>query len=400
MFLPRTLSATLARLEADFPAILITGARQVGKSTLLKQAHPDIPYVSLDDPDLRLLAQTDPKLFVQRFPAPLIIDEVQYAPALFSILKLAIDTRRRKGMYWLSGSQQFHLMKNVSDSLAGRIGVLHLAGLSTRELLGDFAAPPFLPPGPDRTSPPCGIGPLFDRIWRGSFPHVAIDNQANVADFYKGYVATYIQRDVRDLAQVGDVDRFFLFMKMAAARTGQLLNISQLANDSDTPVRKVSEWLSILEASGIILRLNPYHSNRTKRLVKAPKLYFVDTGLAAWLAGWESPTTLMTGASSGAFLETYAITEVWKSYIHHGREPPLWFYRDHDQREIDLLITNNGMGYPMDVKMATSVDARTARRLLIDSSTGLLQGNGLLLTPTDRRLPLTETVDCYPIGWL
>lgn len=400
MFLARTLSASLSRLEAQFPVVLVTGARQVGKSTLLKEAHPDIPYVSLDDPDLRLLAQNDPKLFVQRFPAPLIIDEVQYAPALFSVLKLVIDADRRNGMYWLSGSQQFHLMKNVSDSLAGRIGILHLAGLSTRELVVDADAPPFLPPGANRSLPPLTIGPLFDRIWRGGFPALATHPQASVPDFYSSYVATYIQRDVRNLAQVGDADRFFLFMKMAAARTGQLLNINQLANDADIPVRKVTEWLSILETSGIVLRVNPFHSNLSKRLVKAPKFYFVDTGLAAWLAGWESPQTLMTGASAGAFLETYAVGEIWKSYIHHGLESPLWFYRDHDQREIDILITRDGIGYPMDVKRTIATDRRTARRLVIDTATGLHQGPGLLLTPTDRRLPLTDKVDCYPIGWL
>ncbi|MGE0290073.1 MAG: ATP-binding protein [Bradyrhizobium sp.] len=400
MFVRRTLSESLSRLEKAFPVVLVTGARQVGKSTLLKEHHPDIRYVTLDDPDLRLLANQDPKLFVQRFPSPLIIDEVQYAPELFSVLKLVVDADRRSGMYWLSGSQQFHLMKNISDSLAGRLGILHLAGLSTRELANDSTALPFRPPGPDKPAAPMTSRALFERIWRGSYPELYVNPNLHPDDFYRAYVATYLQRDVRDLAQVGDSNAFMVFMRLVAGRTGQLLNVSQLANEADLTSAKVQAWLAILEASGLVIRLMPYHANQGKRLVKVPKLYFTDTGLAAWLAQWPSPETLMTGAAAGAFLETYAVMEIWKSYIHHGLEPPLWFYRDFDQKEVDILLVQDGTAYPMDVKNAASVDRRLAKRLQVAEALGLRQGPGLVLSSTDQRLPLSGSVDSYPLGWL
>lgn len=400
MYLKRTLQTALQRLEQAFPAVLITGARQVGKSTLLKQVHPDIPYVTLDDPDLRALAASDPKLFVERFPAPLIIDEVQYAPELFPVLKMVIDANRRPGMYWLSGSQQFHLMRNVSESLAGRLGILQLAGLSTRELQNDAEAPPFRPPGAQRMATPLAFSELFERIWRGSYPALHGASGVDPRDFYPAYVATYIQRDVRDLAQVGDANTFLRFLRLAAARTGQLLNVSQLANEADLSHTKAREWLSILEASGLLVFLHAFHTNQAKRLVKAPKLYIMDTGLAAWLGQWPSAETLMNGAAAGAFLETYAVTEIWKSYIHHGQEPPLWFLRDFDQKEVDVLLVENGTGYPMDVKSSASVDRRLAKRLQVAGDVGLKQGPGLILSATGQPLPLTDNVDAYPVGWL
>lgn len=396
---PRTATNTLKDLERQFPAVLVTGARQVGKSTLLRQAHPDIPYVTLDDPDLRVLATTDPKLFVQRFPAPLIIDEVQYAPGLFSVLKMVIDENRRPGMYWLSGSQQFGMMRNVSDSLAGRLGVLELAGLSTRELLDDAAAAPFLPPGPNQTR---GYTEpeLFQRIWRGSYPELHARPDANPTAFYRSYVATYLQRDVRDLAHVGDLSAFMQFMEMLAGRIGQLLVLAELSRDANIPYSRVATWLSVLEASGLIVLLRAYHSSYDKRLVKAPKLYFMDTGLAAYLAKWPTPETLMTGAAAPAFLENYAVTEILKSYLHHGQQPPMFYYRNHDQKELDIVLVTNQTLYPMDVKRTASVDRRTARSLHIAEALNLKQGHGLILCGSTTRYPLATDVDAYPVGWL
>lgn len=395
----RTAANTLKYLERQFPAVLVTGARQVGKSTLLRQSHPDIPYVTLDDPDLRVLAATDPKLFVQRYPAPLIIDEVQYAPSLFSVLKLMIDENRRPGMYWLSGSQQFEMMRNVSDSLAGRLGILELAGLSTRELVNDAAAPPFLPPAPTLSSGYSELD-LYQRIWRGSYPELHARPDSDPTAFYRSYVATYLQRDVRDLAQVGDLAAFMQFMEMLAGRVGQILVLAELSRDANIPYSRAATWLSVLEASGLIVLLRAYHSSHDKRLVKAPKLYFMDTGLAAYLTKWPTPETLMAGAAAPAFLENYAVTEILKSYLHHGKQPPMFYYRNHDQKELDIVLVTNHTLYPMDVKRSATIDRRTAQRLHIAESLKLRQGRGLILCGTANRYPLTEDVDAYPVGWL
>ena len=287
MLVPRSLEPTLARYGSKFPVVLVTGARQVGKSTLLRHHLPDAAYVSLDDPTLRLLAQSDPKLFLSRYPTPLVIDEVQYAPELFSLIKLAVDAvPTRTGQYWLSGSQQLPMMRSVSESMAGRVGILPLAGLTTRELLGDAAAAPLLERLADHGRPTLGTRALFERIWRGSYPAVHAGTRLTPDEFYPSYVQTYLERDVRDLARVGDQRAFLVFLRLVAARTGQLLNMNDIANAADISSTAVRSWLSILEASGIVRLLEPWHANADKRVVKTPKLYLMDTGLAAWLGGW------------------------------------------------------------------------------------------------------------------
>ncbi len=400
MFIERILAATIRNAEQHFPAIILTGPRQVGKSSLLRHIHPDLPYVSLDDPELRGLAANDPKLFVQRYPAPLIIDEVQYAPALFSILKLVVDADRRPGMYWLTGSQRFSLMQNVSDSLAGRLAVLEMSGVSGQEMAGMPHAGPFVPPGWRPATKPLTEPDLFARIWRGGFPELVTNPQLDPELFYSSYIATYLQRDVRDLAHVGDLTDFQRFMSVVAGRTGQIVNLSQLGNDLNIPYKRLTAWLSILEASGIIFWLQPYHANAELRLTKTAKLYFADTGLAAALGRYKAPDILMTSAASGAFLETYVVSEIRKSYLSNGKVPPLWLYRTFDQKELDLILVENGMVYPMDVKQAASVDRRYARSMEIGAKLHLEQGPGLVIATTTTPYPLSQTVDAYPAGWI
>lgn len=400
MFIERTLVGAVRKAERHFPAIIITGPRQVGKSSLLRAMHPELPYVTLDDPDLRQLAATDPKLFVQRYPAPLIIDEVQYAPMLFSVLKMAIDNDRRPGMYWLTGSQQFSLMKNVSDSLAGRIAVFAMGTLSGRELAGHPGSGPFLPPGWRPGTTPLTEPQVFERIWRGGFPELAVNPGLDPETFYSGYISTYLQRDVRDLAHVGDLNDFQRFMGFVAGRTGQLVNLAGLGNDTNVPYKRLKAWLSVLEASGLIFWLPAYHGNPELRLTKTAKLYLADTGLAAALARHRSPGALMTSAAAGAFLETHAVNEIRKSYLSNGLAAPLWLYRTADGKELDLVIIENGTVYPMDVKQASSIDRRTARRFAIGGCIGLAQGPGLVICPTMSPYPLSPTVDAYPAGWL
>ncbi len=397
MFIRRSLQDALLNFGSKFPIILVTGARQVGKSTLLRHAIHDAEYVTLDDPEDRQQAQKEPKLFLSRFKGRTIIDEVQYAPELFPLLKMRVDEEQRMGQFWLSGSQQFHMMKNVTESLAGRVAILGLAGLSTRELLGEPDALP-LEQRLSTTVKALPLGEVFERVWRGSYPALHDGRGLTPEEFYPAYVQTYLQRDVRDLARVGDESAFLLFMQLVAARTGQLLNSSEIANEADISITTVRNWLSILQASGIVAFVDPYHSNRTSRLVKTKKLYFLDTGLAAWLGGWKTAEALARGAAAGAFLETYVVSEVMKGSFNRGQQPEFTFFRDHNDREVDILSIGSNTLVPMEVKTTSRPDGRTARRLLLGESLKLEQGQGAIVCMVDKIYPLSEKVNAYPVG--
>ena len=349
MYVARTLESFVSKAAEQFPVVLLTGARQVGKTTLLRHlSQENRTYVTLDDPLVLSLAKMEPALFLQRFPPPVLIDEVQYAVELLPHIKMAVDRAQRPGQFWLTGSQQFHLMKGVSESLAGRVAVVHLLGLSRRELVGrGQEARPFLPTPENiqyqqSTGGKLTLKELYRLIWRGAFPAIALNDVVDRDLFYSSFVQTYLQRDVRDLARVGDVMAFLRFLRAAAARTGQLLNLADLARDADVAPNTAKSWLSILQAAEIVYLLEPYYTNLNKRLVKAPKLYFLDTGLAAYLTEWVNPETLEAGAMSGPILETWIVAELLKSYWHAGRRAPFYYYRDKDQREIDLLIVQDG----------------------------------------------------------
>ncbi len=313
---PRTLEPAVTGAAQQFPVVLLTGARQVGKTTLLRRlSQGERTYVTLDDPLVLNLAKADPALFLQRFPPPVLIDEIQYAPELLPYIKMAADRAGQPGLFWLTGSQQFHLMKGVSESLAGRVAVLHLLGLSRPELIGrGLDAPPFLPTPEEiaRRSTQRSkltLKELYRLIWRGTLPAIALNPAVERDLFYSSYVQTYLQRDVRDLARVGDEMAFLRFLRATAARTGQILNLADLARDADVAPNTAKHWLSILQTAEIVYLLEPYHTNLTQRLVKTPKLYFLDTGLAAHLTEWASPETLEAGAMSGPILETWIVAE-------------------------------------------------------------------------------------------
>jgi predicted AAA+ superfamily ATPase len=352
MYIKRTITEFLIKASRQFPVLLVTGPRQVGKTTCLQHtARKDRAYVTLDDPQSRALARDDPGLFLQRFEPPVLIDEIQYAPELLPLIKIAVDRNKKGGDYWLIGSQQFHMMANVSESLAGRVGILQLLGFSSRELAGrsDWVEPFSTDRNAPSHSNPLSLMALYERIWRGSFPAMTPrnlkaptigegsgcgegaggDGNARVREdlpdrdlFYSSYVQTYLQRDVRSLANVGDEIAFLKFLRAAAGRTGQILNMTDISRDAGIAPNTAKKWLSILKASGIIYLLEPYHTNLTKRMVKAPKLYFLDTGLAAYLTEWSSYKTLEAGAMSGAIFETWVINEIIKSYWHAGNPHP------------------------------------------------------------------------------
>ena len=402
MYVERTLRGPLAAASRQFPVILIPGPRQVGKTTLLRHAaDAERRYVTLDDPQARTLAKEDPGLFLQRFAPPVLIDEIQYAPELLPHIKMIVDDRQQPGDFWLTGSQQFHLMQGVSESLAGRVGIVNLLGFSRRELTGHSERiEPFLPGDfkADDSDQPLGLMDLYRHIWRGNLPRIALDAEVDRDLFYSSYVQTYLQRDVRALANVGDEMAFTKFLRAAAARTGQLLNLADMARDADISPNTAKSWLSILKSSGIVYLLEPYYSNLTKRLVKTPKMYFLDTGLAAYLTEWSSPETLEAGAMSGAILESWTVAEVIRSYWHAGRHAPAFFYRDKDQREIDLVIFRDGTLYPIEIKKTTAPTKKDIRHFSVLDHLDVSPGPGAVLCLTESPMPITATVWAIPVS--
>lgn len=398
MYKKRTLESFLKKATAQFPVILVTGPRQVGKTTILQHlSGNNRTYVSLDDPGLAALAKTEPALFLQRFEPPLLIDEIQYAPQLLPFIKLHVDRHKKMGDFWLTGSQQFQLMQGVSESLAGRVGIIQLLGLSLKERL-NFAThdDPFLPTRDLlkkrlQHSVPLSLKELYKVIWEGSFPAIDLNPELDRDLFYSSYVQTYLQRDLRDLSRVGDETVFLKFLRACAARTSQLLNFSDLARDVGISPVTAKHWLSILQTSGIVYLLEPYHTNITKRLIKSPKLHFLDTGLAAYLTEWTSPETLEAGAMSGNILETFVFTEILKSYWHNGKQAPLYYYRDKDQKEVDLLIVQNDIVYPIECKKTAFPGPETYRHFAT-----LSPAEGAIVCLSDTLLPIGKHVEAVP----
>ena len=404
----RTLAPSLREISASFPVLILTGPRQAGKTTLLEMiAESGRRYATLDDLNLRQLAQKDPRLFVQTFKPPAIIDEIQYAPQLLSAIKIEVDRQKQKpGMYWLTGSQKFSLMRGIAESLAGRAAVIDLLGLSQAEIEGRPEMPPFLPDSKwlaraeKHSKGVMDPRKLYRRIWQGSFPKIQGMSKKQRLIYYRSYTQTYIQRDVRDMAGGFDEIRFHNFITAAAARTGQLLNCADLARDAAVDSKTAKSWLSVLRASGLVYLLQPWHSNLTKRLIKAPKLYFLDTGLASYLTKWTDPETLSAGAMSGSMLETWLFAEILKSYWHRGQEAYFYFYRDKDQREVDLLIEASDRFYPVEFKRTASPSAGAAKNFSALKNMGKKTGHGAVLCLIEKSAPLSRSVTAIPASYL
>lgn len=363
-------------------------------------------YVTLDDPLILDLAKNDPALFFQKFPPPILIDEIQYAPELLPHIKMAIDKSQKKNLFWLTGSQQFHLMKNVSESLAGRVGIIQLFGLSKRELIDtNTIAEPFLPTpklikNKIEASNQLSLNSVFQLIWRGSYPAIATNKKMDHNLFYSSYLQTYLQRDLRDLTKVGNEITFLNFLKAVAARTGQILNIAEIAKEISIAPNTAKNWISTLEASGIIYLLKPYHNNFTKRLIKSPKIYMLDTGLCSYLTSWSTPETLESGAMSGAILETWILVELLKSYAHNGLEAPFYYYRDKDQKEIDLLIETDGKIFPLEFKKTASPSKNDVKNFQVLEKLKTPIGHGGIICLIQQSLPLTSNTTAIPIAAL
>ncbi len=359
MYVERTIESVVRNVSETFPVLLLTGPRQVGKSTLLeKMAEPERKRVSLDNPTLRALARTDPELFLQRYAPPVLIDEVQYAPELFPYIKIIVDRRKNCGDFWLTGSQMFRMMKDVTESLAGRVGVIPMLGLTNAEITGrhseSFSLDIEKLSARIAAAKPMTVTEVFERIYKGSMPRLYEVDYINRELYFESYLDTYLTRDIRDVEQVADETAYMNFIRIVAARTATNVNYEVLAQEAGVSAPTAKKWLSILVSCGIVVLIEPYSNNALKRVIKAPRMYFLDTGLCAHLMGWGSAEVLENSAMSGAFFETWVVGEIYKSYLNAGKRPPLYFYRDSNKKEIDLILHQDGAIYPIEIKKGSA----------------------------------------------
>lgn len=416
LYIRRALEEPILKISDTFPVLLLTGPRQVGKTTLLQHlAEEERSYVTLDDPGVRLLAKRDPALFMQRYRPPIIIDEIQYAPEILPYIKMHVDRSQKKGDYWLTGSQMFHMMKNVSESLAGRVGIAHLLGLSTSEINGQLSEP--FTTSPERllkrikTAQAMSLPDIYERIFRGGMPALYRDEAIDLETFFASYVDTYLQRDIRDLTQVADELSFYNFMIAVAARTAKPVIYNELAKDAGVSSPTAKRWLSILVSSGIVTLVQPYHNNVLKRTVKTPLLHFLDTGLCAYLLKWKTPEVLERGAMAGPFFESWIFSEIYKSYRNAAKDPPIFYYRDRDQKEIDLLLHYDGTLFPIEIKKSASPGSASIKHFNVLNPTaesehfGGLEhhkqkiGTGVVLCMATDLLPIDQK-NWYVPAWL
>ena len=384
-YITRSLEKVVLQVSKEYPVVLISGPRQVGKTTMLKKLMEgtDRNYVTLDDLQERALAKNDPEMFLQLHKPPILIDEVQYAPELFSTIKLIVDKEHRKGDFWLTGSQIFDLMKGVQESLAGRVAVLSLSSLSQTEIYGGEDHPfqieieHLTKRKEGRTR--ADLQEIFRRIFQGSMPAIVSKEVNNNSIFYASYLSTYIERDVRNLSDAIDSLKFLRFLTAVAARCSQMLNVNEIAKDADINLKQAKDWMGILETLGIIFYLHPYSNNMLKRLVKTPKYYFYDTGLVAYLTKWSSPETLENGAMNGAILENYVVSEIRKSYLNSGKAPFMYYYRDKDAREIDIVLEQDGELNPIEIKKSANPAPEILRSFSVLEKAGLKRGKGAVV---------------------
>ena len=370
MYINRAIESKIIQASKSFPVILVTGPRQVGKTTLLRKLGGDCRnYVTLDDYDARQTAKKDPAMFLQRYTPPVTIDEIQYAPEILPYIKMSVDQSGNSGDFWLTGSQFFHTMKNVSESLAGRIAIMNLLGLSSNEINGTRSEP--FTTAPKRLKSRLAIAQamrlneIYERIFRGSSPALYADPEIELDTFYYSYIATYLQRDIRDLSQVADETAFYNFMICVAARTAKPVIYDEIAKDAGISAPTAKKWLSLLVSSQIVALVQPYHNNALKRVVKMPVMHFLDTGLCAYLLKWGNPEVLERGAMSGAFFESWVFSEIYKSYINDAKQPPVYYYRDKDKKEIDLLLFRDGTLFPVEIKKSASPGSDAVRHFKV-----------------------------------
>jgi len=405
MYIPRHIESVVARIAKRKPVLVLTGARQVGKSTMLRETYKGINYVALNRPIVRESAQENPSLFFDTYKPPIIVDEIHKAAGLFDYIKDIVDEEKLKGQFYLTGSQSLTLMKNVSESLAGRAGVIKLMGLSMREAGRLSYREPFLPIEKHFNGIGSGVSFSYDEIvsfiHKGSFPelHESQSDLRDWSDFYNSYLQTYIEKDIRDVLNIQDETAFIKFVRATASLSGEMLNYSTIAEICGKDVKTVQSWLSALESTGLVYLLEPYYNNFNKRLIKSPKLYFLDTGLACFLLGWNTPEQLAKGAMWGHIFESFVFSEVLKSYYNDGIvSPPLYYYRDFEKNEIDLLIEDGDYLYPIEIKTASDPKRPMVNAFAcLEANKQKKVGMGAVICLAKERLPLTDDVWTMPV---
>ena len=384
-YISRNLETVVKQVTLEYPVVLVTGPRQVGKTTMLQKLMEGTERgsVKLDDLNERSLAKTDPEMFLQLHKPPVLIDEVQYAPELFTYIKIYADSHQEPGAFWLTGSQVFKLMHGVQESLAGRVAVLSMTSLAQAELcqapMSPFQIELSELVARAETRKAADTEEIFERIYRGSMPAIASGKNSNSQIFYSSYLSTYIQRDVKELSDAVDALKFLRFMTAVAARCSQMLNIAEIAQDADINQKQAKDWLQILETLGIIFYLHPYSNNLLKRLVKTPKLYFYDSGLVCYLTRWSSAEVLLSGAMNGAMLENYVVSEIAKTYLNSGKEPYMYYYRDKDAREIDIVLEHDGVLNPIEIKKTANPGSTLTKVFSLLDKASVPRGNGAVV---------------------
>lgn len=401
-YIKRDMEKLINELNKEYSCILITGPRQVGKTTMLEHIDSNRNVVTLDDLQERNLAKSDPEMFLKMHKAPLLIDEVQYAPELFIYIKIAIDKGAEPGSFWLTGSQSYKLMRLSQESLAGRIAILNLTSLSQHEIYGKDDNIPFdvtLDNLNKRSELNTYANPneIFNRIWKGAMPGLISEKYTNRDIFYSSYLSTYISRDVKEETSIENEIKFIDFIRATAARVGQVLNIHSIASDVEISDDTAKRWLNILEKSEIIYYLHPYSNNLLKRIIKAPKLYFFDTGLVAYLTRYSSPEILESGALNGAILENYIINEIKKSYINSGKEVYMYYFRDKDQHEIDLILEADDLIHPIEIKKTSNPNFSMIKSFDILKKSAIKVGEGAIICMKDNLTALDRDTLIVPI---
>jgi predicted AAA+ superfamily ATPase len=405
MYIERKIEKKILDLSRSFPVVMVTGARQVGKTTLLKHlSEPGRGFVTLDIPENRIMAIDQPTAFLQKYKPPVIIDEFQYAPELLPYIKARVDESGRNGDFWLTGSQSFVSMKNVSESLAGRVGIVQLHSLSHSEITGalfdeyNTAYDSLLTRL--ESAEPVSRDELFALILKGGMPRLFGDIPVTYSDYFGAYFQTYLSRDIRDLSQVADELSFYKFMRVCAGMVSGQVDYTNISKLVGITVNKAKEWISVLVSSGIIILLPPYFSNTLKRVIKSPKLYFMDTGLLCYLRGIEDHHVLERISDSGAYFENYVVSEIYKSFANIGLRPPLYYYRDaNNRKEIDLLIERNRELFPIEIKVSANPDKKAIRHFdAVAPVTGesISIGTGNVICSSDTIYPLGDNIWAVP----
>jgi predicted AAA+ superfamily ATPase len=405
MYIHRHIEPVVARIAARKPVLVLTGARQVGKSTMLKEVYRNINYITMNRPLVRESARENPSLFFDVNKPPIVVDEIQKVPELFDYVKDIVDEEKFKGQFYLTGSQSIKLMERVSDSLAGRAGIIKMLGLSLRELDGIEYREPFTTQDEHATamariSSGFDYDRLITHIHKGFFPelHETPADLHDWSDFYSSYFQTYMEKDIREMLNIQDESAFIKFVRATASLTGEMLNYTSIAEICGKDINTIKAWMSVLESSGLVYILEPYANNLNKRMIKTPKLYFLDTGLACWLLGWNTPEQMVKGAMWGHIFESFVFSEILKSYYNDGIvKPPLFYYRDIDKNEIDLLILDGETLYPVEIKTTSDPNKSMVKTFrLIEDIPAKKRGQGAVVCLAKERLPICENVWSLP----